>query len=115
MIDRNILGEKIPPQDLFLLPGNMILEGVKYEQLNRIILKDTQLWKIFQFVTINNSKISNQSLQILNFVLTEHLKSISQEFSFIENNKTKFIQNMNKLIAHGSYAAKKNPSSYHNP
>lgn len=101
------LQKRISPQDLFLLVGNMVLECVKYEQLNRIILKDSQLWKFFQFATINNFEISTQSLQILTSALTEHPKLVSQEFFSIESNITKFILNINKLIAHGSYVTKR--------
>lgn len=101
------LQKKHAPQDIYLLVGNMVLECLKYEQLNRIILKDSQLWRYFQFATINNFEISTQSLQILSSSLTQHPKLVSREFFSNEANISQFIQNINKLIAHGSYVTKR--------
>ncbi|CAL9737916.1 hypothetical protein MOSE0_M11232 [Monosporozyma servazzii] len=101
------LQDRTLPQDVFLLVGTMVIECIKYEQLNRLILKDTQLWKFFQFATINNFEISTESLQILNSALSDHPKLVSREFFCSETNVTKFIQNINKLIAHGSYVTKR--------
>lgn len=99
--------QKKGAHDLFLAVGNMIIECIKYEQLCRIILKDPQLWKFFDFVRLYYFEISTESLQILNAAFTTHPKLVSKEFFSQESNMTKFIQNINKLMAHGSYVTKR--------
>ncbi|GAV47559.1 hypothetical protein ZYGR_0H04050 [Zygosaccharomyces rouxii] len=93
--------------DVFLTVGNMIMECIKYEQLCRIILQDPQLWKLFDIVRFGNFETSTESLQILSSALTTHTKLVSKEFFNNENNMNKFIQNINKLMAHGSYVTKR--------
>ncbi|QLL32045.1 hypothetical protein HG536_0C02140 [Torulaspora globosa] len=93
--------------DLFLAVGNMIIECIKYEQLCRIILKDPQLWKFFDFVKVGNFEISTESLQILGAAFTTHPKLVSSEFLNEESNMIKFMQHINKLMAHGSYVTKR--------
>ena len=43
----------------------------------------------------------------MNSALTEHPKLVSREFFSNETNITQFIQNINKLVAHGSYVTKR--------
>ncbi|GCE98693.1 protein hym1 [Zygosaccharomyces mellis] len=93
--------------DLFLTVGNMLMECIKYEQLCRIVLQDPQLWKLFDIVRFGNFETSTESLQILSSALTTHTKLVSKEFFNHENNMNKFIQNINKLMAHGSYVTKR--------
>ncbi|QLG71639.1 hypothetical protein HG535_0B06850 [Zygotorulaspora mrakii] len=93
--------------DIFLPVGNMILECIKYEQLCRIILKDQQIWKFFEFVKLGYFEISTESLQILSAALTTHSKLVSKEFFSQDSNIVDFIQNINKLIAHGTYVTKR--------
>lgn len=99
--------QKKGAHDIFLAVGNMIIECIKYEQLCRIVLRDPQLWKLFDFVKLGNFEISTESLQILNAALTTHPKLVSSELLSQENNMTKFIQHINKLMAHGSYVTKR--------
>lgn len=108
-------------QDAFLMLGNMILESLKYEQLCRIILKDEQFWKFFEFAKLNNFEISTESLQVLNAALTTHSKLVSTEFfngiesngdsnntnQILNNNIPRFIQNINKLMLGGTYVIKR--------
>ncbi|GAV52573.1 hypothetical protein ZYGR_0AG05640 [Zygosaccharomyces rouxii] len=93
--------------DIFLTVGSMLMECIKYEQLCRIILQDPQLWKLFDIVRFGNFDTSTESLQILSSALTTHTKLVSKEFFNHENNMNKFIQNINKLMAHGSYVTKR--------
>lgn len=53
--------QKKGAHDVFLAVGNMIIECIKYEQLCRIILRDPQLWKFFEFVKLGNFEISTES------------------------------------------------------
>lgn len=94
-------------QDIFLTVGNMIIECIKYEQLCRIILKDPQLWKFFEFAKLGNFEISTESLQILSAAFTAHPKLVSKEFFSNEINIIRFIKCINKLMAHGSYVTKR--------
>ncbi|CCH62969.1 hypothetical protein TBLA_0I03140 [Henningerozyma blattae CBS 6284] len=111
------LNNKKNYQDNFLMLGNMIIENIKYEQLNRIILKDPNFWKFFEFAKLNNFEISTESLQILNVALTSNIKLVSREFfnsyssDDINNNSNenipRFINNINKLIVNGTYVIKR--------
>lgn len=101
------LRRKDSTQDVFTVVGNMIIECIKYEQLCRIILKDSQLWKFFEFARLSNFEISTESLQILNSVFTLHPKLVSREFFSNETNTARFIHYINKLMAHGSYVTKR--------
>lgn len=93
--------------DIFLTIGGMLLETVKYEQLCRLILKDPQLWKFFEFARLNSFEISTESLQFLIEIFTSHKKLVSTEFFNQESNLIKFIEKINKLIAHGNYVTKR--------
>lgn len=99
--------QKKGAHDIFLAIGNMIIECIKYEQLCRLILRDPQLWKFFEFVKLGNFEISTESLQILNAAFTTHPKLVSTELLSQGNNMAKFIQHINKLMAHGSYVTKR--------
>ncbi|SMN18715.1 similar to Saccharomyces cerevisiae YKL189W HYM1 Component of the RAM signaling network that is involved in regulation of Ace2p activity and cellular morphogenesis [Maudiozyma saulgeensis] len=101
------LQNKGPSQDIFLVLGNMIIECIKYEQLCRVVLKDQQLWKFFEFARLPNFEISTESLQILNNVFTTHSNLVSKEFFCNEYNRTKFIRYINKLMAYGNYVTKR--------
>ncbi|CCF59374.1 hypothetical protein KAFR_0G03420 [Kazachstania africana CBS 2517] len=101
------LQRKSSPQDIFLVIGNMIIECIKYEQLCRIVLKDPQLWKFFEFSRLSNFEIGTISLQILSNAFTVHPKLVSREFFSAEANTEKFIASINKLIAYGSYVTKR--------
>ena len=94
-------------QDIFLVTGNMILECIKYEQLCRIILKDPQLWKFFDFARLANFEMSTESLQIINSAFTTHVKLVAKEFFINSNNVAKFIKYINRLMTHGSYVTKR--------
>ena len=95
------------PQDMFLMLGSMILECIRYERLCRIILGDPQLWKFFDFAMLPSFEVSTESLQILNNVFTKHPKLVSTEFFTSERNRLKFIKNINRLMAQGSYVTKR--------
>lgn len=99
--------QKKNAHDVFLPVGNMIIECIKYEQLCRIILKDQQIWKFFDFVKLGYFEISTESLQILSAAFTTHPKLVSKEFFSQENNTLTFIKNINKLMAHGTYVTKR--------
>ena len=101
------LQSKGSSQDIFLVLGNMIIECIKYEQLCRIVLKDSQLWKFFEFTRVPNFEISTESLQILSNAFTTHSNLVSKEFFSNEYNRTKFIRYINKLMAHGNYVTKR--------
>ncbi|GMM53772.1 Hym1 protein [Maudiozyma humilis] len=101
------LQHKGASQDIFLVLGNMIIECIKYEQLCRIFLKDQQLWKFFDFTGLPNFEISTESLQILSNLFTTHSNLVSKEFFCSEHSRTKFIRNINKLMAHGNYVIKR--------
>ncbi|SCW01854.1 LAFE_0E08724g1_1 [Lachancea fermentati] len=93
--------------DIFLNVGSMILESIKYEQLCRIILKDQQIWKFFEFARLGCFEISTESLQILTDTFTQHPKLVSTEFFNQPQNIQKFIERLNNLIAHGNYVTKR--------
>ncbi|CCK70201.1 Hym1p KNAG_0D04560 [Huiozyma naganishii CBS 8797] len=102
-----ILQKSDAPQDVELIIGNMILDCIKHEQLCRIILRDPQLWKFFDFARITNFEISTMALQVLNDMFTTHPRLVSREFFSQEKNLAKFIRNINQLIAHGNYVTKR--------
>lgn len=97
----------INSHDMFLIVGNMILEAIKYGQLCRIIINDSQFYKFFTFAIIGNFEISTESFQILYGLFISHEKLISTEFFSQESNILRFIQNINKLMAHGNYVTKR--------
>lgn len=101
------LQKKGATQDIFLVLGNMIIECIKYEQLCRIVLKDQQIWKFFEFARLPNFEISTESLQILNSIFTTHPNLVSKEFFCNEHNRAKFIRYINKLMAQGNYVTKR--------
>ena len=93
--------------DVFLTISGMILETIKQEQLCRIILKDPQIWKYFDFTRLGSFEISTSSLQILSELFTVHPKLVATEYFNSEENMTRFIDKINKLMAHGNYVTKR--------
>ncbi|SCU77560.1 LAMI_0A01552g1_1 [Lachancea mirantina] len=93
--------------DLFLTVGSVVLECVKYEQLCRLILKDQQMWKFFDYARQGSFEVSTESLQILTNTFTSHHKLVSTEFFSQPVLLSRFISRLNKLIAHGNYVTKR--------
>lgn len=98
---------KANSSDLFLKVGSIILESLKYEQLCRMMLRDPQLWIFFDFARGGSFEISTESLQILTGLFTVHHKLVSTEFFSQPVNLQKFIEKINKLMAHGNYVTKR--------
>lgn len=92
---------------IFLTVGGIVTECLKYEQLCRIIIKDPQLWRYFEFALMGSFEISTESMQILNDVFTVHKKLVATEFFNQETKSQKFVHKINKLMAHGNYVTKR--------
>ncbi|SCV04643.1 LANO_0G11452g1_1 [Lachancea nothofagi CBS 11611] len=93
--------------DLFLKAGFIILEALKYEQLCRIMLRDPQIWLFFDFAKGGSFEVSTESFQILTNLFTIHQKPVATEFFSQPINLQKFIDKINKLMAHGNYVTKR--------
>lgn len=93
--------------DVFLTLSNMVLETIKREQLCRLILKDTQFWRYFDFTRLSSFEISTSSLQVLTELFTCHPKLVATEFFGNEENMNRFIEKTNGLMAHGNYVTKR--------
>lgn len=93
--------------DIFLTASGMILETIKQEQLCRLIIRDQQIWKFFDFTRLGSFEISSSSLQVLTELFTTHPKLVSVEFFSNEDNMNQFIDRINKLMAHGNYVTKR--------
>ncbi|AMD19954.1 HCL197Wp [Eremothecium sinecaudum] len=98
---------KLHGTEIFLTVGGMILESMKYEQLCRLFLRNSQIWNFFEFARLGSFEVSTESLQILTELFTTHTKLVATEFFNQDANIKKFIDRINMLMAHGNYVTKR--------